>query len=335
MRIIFFNCHEYEVKHFNKCLPDFPQLSVTYCSEKLNPSTAVMTKGYEGVICFVNDELSGDCLKILADCGIKAIFLRCAGFNNVDISAAHKLSLKVYRVPAYSPEAVAEHAMALLMTLNRKIHKAYLRSKEMNFSLEGLVGKNIHGKTIGVVGLGRIGKSFCRILSGYGVNILGFDPSADENWARANNITLTSKENLLANSDIISFHCPLNESTHHFLNNQNIFNIKKDCILVNTSRGALIETSALIQALKKKHVGGAALDVYEFESELFFTDHSAEIIQDDIISRLMSFPNVLITSHQGFLTEEALQQIATITLQNIMHFIEKTAQPVSPNLVNP
>jgi D-lactate dehydrogenase len=335
MKIIFFNSHEYEVTYFNNHLLEFKQVSITYCKEKLNSSTAVMTKGFEGVICFVNDELGADCLKILADCGVKAIFLRCAGFNNVDIATANKLNLKVYRVPAYSPEAVAEHAIALLMTLNRKIHKAYLRSKEMNFSLEGLVGMNINGKTIGVVGLGRIGKSFCRIMSGYGVNILGFDPFADENWAKANGITLTSKENLLSNSDIISFHCPLNENTHHFLNLQNIFSIKKDSILVNTSRGALIETRALIQALKQKHVGGAALDVYEFESELFFTDHSAEIIQDDDISRLMSFPNVLITSHQGFLTKEALQQIALITLQNIMHFVEKTTQLTSPNLINP
>lgn len=335
MKIIFFNSHDYEVTYFNKCLPKFSQLAITYCKEKLNPSTAVMTKGFEGVVCFVNDELNADCLKLLSDFGVKAIFLRCAGFNNVDMVAANKLSLKVYRVPAYSPEAVAEHAIGLLMTLNRKIHKAYLRSKEMNFSLEGLVGKNINGKTIGVVGLGRIGKSFCRILSGYGVNILAFDPFADETWAKNNNIALTSKENLLSNSDIISFHCPLNENTHHFLNSQNIFSIKKDCLLVNTSRGALIETKALIQALKKKHVGGAALDVYEFESELFFTDHSAEIIQDDVISRLMSFPNVLITSHQGFLTEEALQQIATITLQNIMHFVNRATAPSSANLINP
>ena len=333
MKLLFFDCHSYDKIYFEKVGANFSDIQLDYYNEKLSSTTANMTKGYDGVICFVNDKLDHSCLQKISENGIKAIFLRCAGYNNIDADTARKLNISIYRVPAYSPEAVAEHAVALLMTLNRKTHKSYLRIKEMNFSLEGLVGANLNGKTVGVVGLGKIGKCFCRIMNGFGAKLLAYDPQADLNWCKLNSVTLVSEAALLANSDIISFHCPLNENTHHFLNQNNILKTKQGCIIINTGRGALIETKALIEALKKKHIGGAALDVYEFESELFFTDHSAEIIQDDIISRLTSFPNVLITSHQGFLTSEALTQIAEVTLSNIIDFKNQTQILSHPNRV--
>lgn len=320
MKLLFFDTHSYDKTYFDSSLSQFAGISIHYCSEKLNASTATMTKGYDGVVVFVNDTLSDECLKKLSENGVQSVFLRCAGYNNVDLSSAKKLNISIYRVPAYSPEAVAEHATALLLTLNRKTHKSYLRIKEMNFSLEGLVGQNLHLKTVGIVGLGKIGRSFGRIMNGFGARVIAYDPEADSAWCLQNNIATVSREQLLSDSDVISFHCPLNSETHHFLNQNNIFRTKKNCIVINTGRGALIETKALIEALKKKHIGGAGLDVYEFESELFFTDRSAEIIQDDIIARLTSFPNVLITSHQGFLTAEALTQIAETTLNNILDF---------------
>lgn len=333
MKLILFSCSNYDRFYFETAASQQKNISITYCNEKLNPATAVMTAGYDGVICFVNDILNENCLLTLSKNKVQAVFLRCAGYNNVDLEAAKKFNISVYRVPAYSPEAVAEHAVTLMLALNRKIHKAYSRTREMNFSLDGLVGKNISGQTVGVIGLGRIGKSFCKIMSGFGVNILGHDPAPDLKWISENKITLTSKEEILSQSDVISFHCPLNNETHHFLNSDNFLSLKKNCMLVNTSRGALIETTALIDALKKQHIAGAALDVYEFESELFFKDHSAEIIQDDTIARLTSFPNVLITAHQGFLTEQALQQISEITLKNVIDYFQNQSSSKSTNLV--
>ena len=333
MKLLFFDCHSYDKTYFEKSALNFSEIQMDYCNEKLSLATANMTKGYEAVVCFVNDKLDRACLNKISENGVKAIFLRCAGYNNVDTATAQALNISVYRVPAYSPEAVAEHAVALLMTLNRKTHKSYLRIKEMNFSLEGLVGTNLFGKTVGLVGLGKIGQCFCRIMNGFGAKVLAYDPNPDLAWCQLNKVTLVSKDELLANSDVISFHCPLNENTHYFLNQNNIFKTKQGCIIINTGRGALIETKALIAALKKQHLGGAGLDVYEYESELFFTDRSAEIIQDDIIARLTSFPNVLVTSHQGFLTSEALVQIANVTLKNISDFKNKTNFSSHPNRV--
>jgi D-lactate dehydrogenase len=320
MKLMFFNSQSFEVESFKKNFFETPSVHVDFCEARLNAYTATMCKGYDGVISFVNDKLDAKCLQLLHDYGVKAVFLRSAGYNHVDIKKAHALNMPVYRVPAYSPEAVAEHSVALLLTLNRKTHKAYQRVREMNFSLEGLVGYNLKNNTVGIIGAGKIGKSFAKIMAGFGCRVIIYDPEIDPVFAAEINAEYVTFEHLLTRSDIISIHCPLTAQTHHLINSQNIFELKKGCVLVNTSRGAIIETKALISALKNSHIGGAALDVYEFESELFFADHSGEIIQDETITRLMSFPNVLITAHQGFLTAEALDEISNTTLTNILDF---------------
>lgn len=339
MKILFFNAQQFEILHFDKFLKENGQthIELSYCPQNLTVLTAPLASGYQAVVSFVNDVLDEACLDKLKGHGIKCIFLRSAGFNHVDLKAAFKHQIPVYRVPAYSPEAIAEHAMTLLMTLNRKTHKAFNRVREMNFSLEGLVGFNLNKKKIGVVGIGKIGKAFARIAAGFGCEILLYDIEKNNSFLNefsANTkIRFVSKDELLSQSDIISFHCPLNEGTKYFINIENVNNLKKDIILINTSRGAVIETKALISGLKKKLIGGAALDVYEFESELFFSDHSVDIIQDDVISRLITFPNVLITAHQGFLTYEALDEIAEITIKNINDFIQFGLESKSTNRI--
>lgn len=333
MKIIFFNTQSFEEAAFKKNKNQFKDIQIDFYKESLNPKTIILAKGYDAVICFVNDQLDSACLEHLKEIGIKAIFLRSAGFNHVDAKKATELGLPVYRVPAYSPEAVAEHTVGLLLCLNRKIHKAYQRIREMNFSLEGLVGTNLKNKKVGVVGVGRIGKVFATIMASFGCEILLFDLNPDADFAKNIKARYTTKDELLTESDIISIHCPLTPATNHFINLNNIFTLKKGVTLINTSRGPLIETKALIAGLKKLHIGGAALDVYEFESELFFVDHSTEIIQDELIARLMSFPNVLITAHQGFLTAEALDEISLVTLRNITDYKMHGVNSVSENRV--
>lgn len=333
MKLIFFNTQSFEETAFKKNLPNYKSIEINFCKESLNPATAVLCKGYDGVISFVNDQIDANCLTLLKEYGVKAIFLRSAGYNHVNMAKAHELNMPVYRVPAYSPEAVAEHSIALLLTLNRKIHKSYQRVREMNFSLEGLVGFNLKGKTVGIIGAGKIGRAFAKIVAGFGCKILIYEPTPDAEFANSINAHYVLLSELLKESDVISIHCPLNPDTHHLINSHNIFSLKKGAVLVNTSRGGIIETKALISALKKSHIGGAALDVYEFESELFFADHSSEIIQDDTIARLMSFPNVLITAHQGFLTSEALDQISEVTLKNVLDFTINGFNSVSANRV--
>ncbi len=334
MKIIFFNTQNFEELAFKKHLINAKDLQIDFYKEALGPKTALLTKGYDAVICFVNDKLDSACLEQLKSNGIKAIFLRSAGYNHVDVASAQKLELPVYRVPAYSPDSVAEHSVGLLLCLNRKIHKAYLRIREMNFSLEGLVGYNLKNKKVGIVGVGKIGKAFAKIMSGFGCEIYLYDLLPDTEFAEKIKAKYVSKSELLSECDIISIHCPLNTETYHFINLENIFTLKKGVVLINTSRGPVIETKALIAGLKKLHIGGAALDVYEFESELFFADHSAEIIQDELIARLMSFPNVLITAHQGFLTTEALDEISKTTLKNISDFRQTTPANYSENRVS-
>ncbi|MEQ1724261.1 MAG: 2-hydroxyacid dehydrogenase [Pseudobdellovibrio sp.] len=334
MKLIFFNTQSFEEKSFKDNLVKSNLLKIDFYKENLNSKTAILCKGYEGIISFVNDELNANVLTQLKDYGVKAIFLRSAGYNHVDIKKANELNLPVYRVPAYSPEAVAEHSVALLLTLNRKTHKAYQRVREMNFSLEGLVGYNLKNKTVGIIGAGKIGKAFAKIISGFGCKVLISDPYYDSDFAAKASAEYVSLEQLLNQSDVISIHCPLTPQTHHLINSENIFKLKKGAVLINTSRGAIIETKAVISALKCSHIGGAALDVYEFESELFFADHSSEIIQDDTIARLMSFPNVLITAHQGFLTHEALDEISKITLLNILDFQLNGIKSPSKNKIN-
>ena len=285
----------------------------------LNKHTASLTKDYNAVCVFVNDDLNAATIEKLAKNGVQLIALRCAGFNNVDLKAAAEKNIKVVRVPAYSPQAVAEHAVALILTLNRKTHKAYNRVRENNFSLEKLTGFNLYGKTVGVIGTGIIGQCFAKIMLGFGCKVLAYDIKPNEELKRSG-VEYVELETLLKASDIISLHCPLNEHTHHLID-QNAFEKMKDgAMLINTGRGALIDTSAVVEALKSEKLGYLGIDVYEQESGLFFNDLSETVNKDDDFLRLMSFPNVLITGHQGFFTKEALEQIAQVTLQNLTDF---------------
>lgn len=284
---------------------------------RLGQGTIAGAEGARAVCVFVNDNLDRDCLVALAAAGVKHVALRCAGFNNVNLEAARELGLVVTRVPAYSPHAVAEHTVALLQTLNRKIHRAYVRVREQNFSLKGLVGFDLYGKTVGVAGTGKIGRLVAKIFRGYGCKIVAYDPYPDAAWAASEEAEYVTFDDLLARSDIVTLHLPLTPESHHLLNADTIARMKPGAYVVNTSRGKLIDTTALIQHLKTGHLGGVALDVYEEEEGLFFEDHSGEILQDDELNLLLSFANVLITSHQAFLTHEALREIARVTVDNI------------------
>ena len=287
-----------------------------YFETSLNASTAALASGHDAVCAFVNDQLHATVLQELDSLGVKTIFLRCAGFNNVDLNAARRLGFSIYRVPAYSPEAVAEHAMALILCLSRKIHKAYTRVRDNNFSLERLTGFTLHGKTIGVIGTGHIGKALAKICIGFGCRVLAFDIRKDPEL-EALGVIYKEMDELFAGSDIISLHVPLLPETHHLIRKETIRKMKRGVMIINTSRGALIRTKDVIKALKSGKVGYLGIDVYEMEENLFFEDLSEKIIQDDLVSRLMTFPNVLITSHQAFLTREALHEIAQVTYGNM------------------
>lgn len=281
----------------------------------LNQQSAHLAAGCSGVCVFVNDLLDEACLTQLAELNIRFVLLRCAGFNQVDLDAAKRLNIAIARVPEYSPQAVAEHCLAMILCLNRKLHKAYNRVKEDNFSLNGLLGFNLHQKTIGVVGCGKIGLAFIKLLQGFGCDVRVYDPYPNP-VALEFGARFVELDELLQQSDIISLHCPLNQQTKHLINRNNIKSLKPTAMLVNTSRGGLVETDAVILALKRRQLGYFALDVYEQEADLFFEDHSSDIIDDDVFQRLLTFPNVLITGHQGFFTQEALEQIARVTLDN-------------------
>ena len=287
-----------------------------YLEPRLSTETAVLAKGAHTACIFVNDRADRPCLEVLANLGVKHIALRCAGFNAIDLEAAKALHLTVTRVPAYSPYAVAEHAVALLLALNRKIPRANNRVRDLNFSLNGLVGFDLHGKTAGLVGTGRIGQITGQILRGFGMRVLAYDPFPNLEWAAANQIEYTDTTTLARQSDIISLHTTLTAETHHIIRKETLQMTKPGVILINVSRGALIDTTALIDALKSGQVGGVALDVYEEEEGVFFEDLSGQILHDDELARLLTFPNVLITSHQAFLTQEALAEIARVTVAN-------------------
>lgn len=289
---------------------------LTYFEAALDHNTAGLAQGFEAVCVFVNDRLDRAVLKELAAHGTKAVVLRCAGFNNVDLETARQQNIRVLRVPSYSPHAVAEHALALILTLNRKTHKAYNRVRENNFSLERLMGFTLHGKTVGVVGTGQIGSVFCHLMLGFGCRVLATDPLESDVLKRAG-VVYTPLTQLLAASDIISLHCPLTPQTHHLINKDTFARMKKGAMLINTSRGAVIDTRDTLEALKSGWLAYLGIDVYEQEEHLFFRDLSESIITDELIARLMTFPNVLITAHQGFFTREAMEQIATTTLQNL------------------
>ncbi|GAA0346782.1 2-hydroxyacid dehydrogenase [Bowmanella denitrificans] len=313
MQVAVFSAKAYDEQYLNQARGD---ISLTFIESRLNKQTVSLAQGFDAVCVFVNDQLDKAVLSALHAQGVRHIALRCAGFNNVDLDSAKALGIGVSRVPAYSPEAVAEHTLALVLTLNRKLHKAYNRIKEGNFSLDGLLGFNLHGKTIGLIGTGRIGIATARLFHGFGCQLLCHDP-----YPSAEVIQLggqyTSMDELCERADIISLHCPLTPDTRHLIDAKRLAKMKNGVMLINTSRGALVDTQAVIQALKSQKIGFLGLDVYEMEGDLFFEDLSNQIIQDDVFQRLCTFPNVLITGHQGFFTQEALCQIAAVTLNNL------------------
>jgi D-lactate dehydrogenase len=318
MKIAVFSTKSYDRHYFDKFNTE-GQHQLTYFETSLNYDTTNLTIGFEGVCVFVNDKIDKKTVENLSQNGIELIALRCAGFNNIDLEATKANNIKVVRVPAYSPQAVAEHAVALILTLNRKTHKVYNRVRESNFSLENLTGFNLFGKTIGVIGTGQIGAVFCQIMIGFGCKVIAYDVKESEEL-KSKGVDYQSLDKILSNSDIISLHCPLTPETQHIFDNIAFSKIKKGAMLINTSRGGLIKTLDVIEALKTGKLGFLGIDVYEQEGNLFFKDLSESIIQDDLIQRLISFPNVLITPHQGFFTEEALTQIAIITMKNIDDF---------------
>ena len=328
MKTAVFSARAYDQRFLDEALGQHPQTQPcewVYFQVALEPDTARLAQGCGAVCVFVNDCLDAATLQALHTLGVGAVFLRCAGFNNVDMVAATRLGLFVARVPAYSPEAVAEHTLALIMTLNRHTHRAYNRVREGNFMLEGLLGVTLHGRTVGIIGTGRIGLATARIFRGLGCTVLGCDPVPSPQFEGLGQVV--PLEVLLAESDIVTLHCPLNEATHHLINARSLALMKPGAMLVNTSRGALVDTQAVVHALKSRHLGHLAIDVYEQESELFFQDHSGKIIDDELFQRLMSFPNVLVTGHQGFFTIEALREIAQITVGNLRYFVESVPCP--------
>lgn len=312
--IAFFDSKSYDIDAFNRVNSNY---KFHFFEVKLSEKTVILAKGMDAVCVFVNDEISKNVLEKLNEYDIHLLALRCAGFNNVDIESAYK-KVHIVRVPAYSPNAVAEHSMALLLCLNRKIHKAYLRTRDFNFNIQGLTGFDLYNKTIGVIGTGKIGLAFIKICQGFGMNVLAYDPFP-RNDLELNYVTLNE---LFTNSDIISLHCPLTNDTKHIINDKTIKLMKKNVVLINTSRGGLVDSNALLNGLREKKIMGACLDVYEEEADLFFEDNSSQIIQDDILSLLISLPNVIITSHQGYLTQEALGEIAKVTIQNFDDYFD-------------
>lgn len=318
--ILFFDTHKFEKEFYN-------QLSsqIIFFEFQLNEETVKNIPESKVICCFVNDHLNRKVLLQLKQKKVELICLRCAGFNQVDLEAAKEMGIRITRVPEYSPYAVAELAVGLLLNLVRKIHRSYLRVHEFNFSLDGLVGFDIHGKTIGVIGTGKIGQKFIRIMNGFGAKVLAVDPFPNQELIQSGLCTYTSLPELLKSADIISLHAPLTPETHHILNHEAFKMMKPQAVIINTSRGGLIDSKALIHALKKKRISGAGLDVYEEEENFFFKDLSGEVIGDDNLARLITFPNVLITSHQGFLTQEALSNIAQVTMGNMVNYLSGKA----------
>lgn len=333
MKVAFFDTHHFDKEAFLK-VNKIPEIELDFLEVRLGSKTASLAQGAQAVCAFVNDRLDNECIRILQEGGIKLIALRSAGFNNVDLVSAHKHGILVTRVPGYSPHAVAEFATGLLLALNRKIHRAYWRVRELNFSLDGLVGFDLYGKTVGVIGTGKIGRIFAEVMAAYGCQVLVNDLRKDSELEKQPRIIYTDCQTLCRESDIISLHVPLTPETHHIIDHKMIEMMKTGVILINTGRGALIDSRALIDGLKSEKIGGAALDVYEEEEKVFFQDLSGKILQDDILARLLTFPNVIITSHQAFLTEEALKNIATMTLQSIDEF-RRTGAVAAEKAVNP
>jgi D-lactate dehydrogenase len=319
-KIAFFDTKSYDKTFFLEKNQQYG-FEIKFYKSHLNKDNAILAKGADVVCIFVNAEVDANVIDILVENGVKLIALRCAGYNNVDLKAA-KNRIKVVRVPAYSPHSIAEYTLALMLTLNRKIHRAYNRTREGNFALEGLMGFEMIGKTAGIIGTGKIGKIVAQILKSMRINVLAYDLYPDMEFAEKNGIRYASLDELYQNSDIISLHCPLTKETEYLINEDSIAKMKEGVMIINTGRGKLINTKDLIDGLKNKKIGSAGLDVYEEESDYFYEDHSDIVIDDDILARLLTFNNVIVTSHQAFFTKEALSEIARITLQNIQDFFD-------------
>lgn len=315
-KIAFFDTKPYDKTYFDAFSPEYG-FEIKYIESKLNPHSAVMAEGCDGVVAFVNDTVDAEVINKLHLLGIRVLAMRSSGYNNVDFRAAFG-KIHVLRVPAYSPYAVAEHAAALLLALNRKIHRAFNRTREHNFALSGLTGFDLHGKTAGVVGTGKIGRVFVDICKGFGLNVIAYDPFP----AKDLDIEYVSLDELFSRSDIISLHCPLTKETHRIIDARALSLMKEGVYIINTSRGALIDTEALLEAIRKRRVGAVGLDVYEEEADVFFEDFSDEILKDDLLLRLLSMPNVIVTGHQAFLTKEALENIARTTLDNLKAYFD-------------
>lgn len=316
----FYDAKPYDIEYFNLINEQYG-FKIKYIEARLNENTAMLACDCDAVCAFVSDDVSAAVIDRLCSCGVKLIAMRCAGYNNVDIRYAEN-KIPVVRVPAYSPYAVAEHAMAMLLTLNRRTHKAFLRTRDFNFSLNGLTGFDLHSKTVGIIGTGNIGSVFIDICKGFGMKVIAYDVNRT-----MTDVEYVELDTLFRKSDIISLHCPLNQSTYHMIDKQSISKMKKTVFIVNTSRGALINSEDLLEALLNERIGGACLDVYEEEVNLFYEDNSETIIKDEILSRLIGLPNVIVTSHQGFLTREALTNIASTTLENISEFFMEGSLP--------
>ena len=319
-RVIFFDIKDYDKKFFKKYGKDY-DFEMTFLQVRLSEETAHLTKGYDVVCAFTNDDINKETIDLISENGIKLLAMRCAGFNNISLKDIHN-RFKVVRVPAYSPHAIAEYTVGLILAINRKIHKAYVRTREGNFSINGLMGIDLYQKTAGIIGTGKIGQILIKMLKGFDMNVIAYDPFPNQKIADELGFKYVSLDELYAEADVISLNCPLTKETKYMINRRSMLKMKDGVMIVNTGRGALIDSVDLVEALKDKKVGAAALDVYEVEVEYFFEDKSSQVIEDDILGRLLSFHNVLMTSHQAYFTEEAVEAITVTTLNNIKAFVE-------------
>lgn len=317
MKILFYDATSYDKESFDKVLPQYKDITITYQEIDISPKTVSLAKGYDAICAFVNSDLSEAVIEEVHNINISLILLRCAGFNNVDLKKARECGITILRVPGYSPEAVAEHAMALALAVNRHLHKSYIKVRENNFSLVGLTGVNFYEKTAGIIGTGKIGAAMCRICKGFGMRVIAYDkyPNKELDF-----VTYMTLDEVLEQSDLLSLHCPLMEDTYHLINSETIAKMKENVILVNTSRGALVNTQDLIKGIREKRFFGVGLDVYEEEGNNVFENREDELLEHSVTARLLSFPNVIVTSHQGFLTQEALSAISQTTLRNAMDY---------------
>ncbi len=328
MKILFYDTKSYDKKSFEAVVSRFPGVEIDYLEADISPGTARLALGYDAVCVFVASEVTAAVVGILKKMGVRLILLRCAGFNNVDLESCERHGITVMRVPGYSPEAVAEHAMALALAVNRRIHKAYIKVRENNFSLHGLTGMNFHGKVAGIIGTGKIGSAMCKICRGFGMEVIANDTYENPELDFVKYVSLFE---LFSRADLISLHCPLTSETYHMIDKESIGQMKNGVLLVNTSRGALIRTSDLIGGIRERKFSGVGLDVYEEENENVFENREDDILETSITARLLSFPNVIVTSHQGFLTSEALSAISETTLENAVSFDE--GDPIGCNTV--